>query len=135
MLIGFCDVYYYYFFFFSAKRLLAFTVKQSLVLERSDFPVESKVLASSDTLSEPWLLSPCLHLRTGSQFAAIRAHAKKVTIKTCRDQSLCRQHCHRGLCSHSCSRFCISTGGSVMGFAFTAAQDLHICDGCSVGFA
>lgn len=115
---------------FSAKKPV------SLFLERSDFPVECKVLATSDTFSWPWLLSPCLHLETGSQFIAIRADAEEVTIKPCRNQSLRRQPCHGGLCSHSCSRFCISTGSSTMGFfAFSAAQDLHCCDGHTVGFA
>lgn len=120
---------------FSAKILFSFIANKSLFLEMSDFPAECKVLATSDMLPWPWLLGPCLHLETGSQFVAIRADAKEAAIKTCRNQSLRRQHCRGGLCSYSCSRFCISAGSTIVGFAFSSAQDLHICDGCIVGFA
>lgn len=91
------------------------------------------MFATGNMLSWSWLLNPCLHLETGSQFVAIKADAQGVTIRTCKNKSLQRQHCHRGLCSHS--RFCVSAGSSIMGFAFTAAEDLHICGSCIVGFA
>lgn len=86
--LGFLFVFCCLGFFPPAKILLAFIANQSLFLERSDFPVECKVLAASDMLSWPWLLSPCLHLETGSQFVAIGTDAKEVTMKTCRNQSL-----------------------------------------------
>jgi len=97
---------------FPFKIFLAFIVQ-----ERSDFPVECKVLATSDMLPWPCLLSPCLHLETGSQFVAIRAYAKEVTIKICRNQSLCRQRC-RG----------VYVAIAVAGFAYplvVVSWDLH----------
>lgn len=73
--------------FSPSKILLAFIVNQSLFLERTDFPVECKVLATHDLLPWPWLLSPSLHLEAGSQFVALRANAKEVTVKTYRNKT------------------------------------------------
>lgn len=99
------------------KILLAFIVNQSLFLERTDFPVECKVLATHDLLYWPWLLSPSLHLETSSQFVALRAESKEVTIKTYRNKYLHRQHCQGG-----------SVIMAVAGFAYPLAVvswDLH----------
>lgn len=99
------------------KILLAFTVNQSWFLDRTIFPVECKVLATHELLYWPWLLSPSLHLETSSQFVALRAESKEVTIKTYRNKYLHRQHCQGG-----------SVIMAVAGFAFPLAVvswDLH----------
>lgn len=99
------------------KPLLAFIVNQSLFLERIDFSVECKVLATHDLLSWPWLLSSSLHFETDSQFLALRAESKEVTIKTYRNKYLHRQHCQRG-----------SVIVAVAGFAYplvVVSWDLH----------
>lgn len=81
---------------FPFSNTFAFHCESELVSGEDRFPVECKVLAARDLLYWPWLLSPSLHLETGSQFVAFRAESKEVTIKTYRNKYFHRQHCQGG---------------------------------------